>query len=153
MAKAENRRLVVGTDSSGRSTIVRDDYDLARTEPLTGYTLQEIWFQESVPGRRDDAGLRVGEIDIEPPSDGALVRILTIAPLESATEWVPNLHGDDDRHVLTLVSGTIDLILEDGVTTMHTGDSVVMSGHVHDWRNTYGAPAVLVYTSFPLARG
>ena len=153
MAESENRRLIVGTDRTGRSTIARDDHDLAQTQPLTGFSLQEIWSQESVPGSRADAGLRAGAIGIEPPAAGALVRILTISALGPEDEWVPNLHGDNNRHVLTVVSGTVDLILEDNVTTMHTGDSVVMSGHIHDWRNTYGVPAVLVYTSFPLVRG
>ena len=88
-------------------------------------------------------------LEITPPPGGALVRVLTIAPVALA-DWAPNLHGDNDRHVLLLVSGTVELILEDTEVTMAVGDSVVLSGHVHDWRNTSGEPAVLVYTTFTL---
>lgn len=150
MSASANRRVVVGTDEGGRSSVVADAYDLAQTEPLSGFLVQEIWSQTSVPGRVGDDGTRSGDIGIEPPGAGALVRILTVAPLESADDWIPNPHGDNNRHVLTLVSGDIDLVLENDVVTLHPGDSVAMSGHVHDWRNTYGAPAILVYTSFTL---
>jgi hypothetical protein len=152
MGKSTNRRIIVGESDDGRSTVVADGHDLAQTEPLSGFLLQEIWSQEAVPGVVRDDGVRTGDIGIEPPSAGVLVRILTVLPLESAQDWVPNLHDDDNRHVLALVSGDVDLILQTGEVTMHAGDTVVLSGHMHDWRNTYGAPAVLVYTTFPLRR-
>jgi len=152
MTSWANRRIIVGLEPQGRSAVVADAEDMAQTEPLTGFVVQEIWSQDRVPGAVADDGLRTGDIDIEPPGAGALVRVLTVAPLASAADWTANLHDDDNRHVLTLVSGDIDLVLEDGEVTLHAGDSVVMSGHVHDWRNTSGTPAVLVYTSFPLRR-
>ena len=151
MTASTNRRLVVGTTPEGRSTIVADAYDIAIVEPLPGYQLQELWSQETLPGRVGDGGVRTGDVGIEPSAAGALVRILTIDALPSRDAWVANPHGDTNRHVLTLVTGTIDLVLEDTEVTMTVGDTVVMSGHVHDWRNTSGAPAVLVYTSFPLS--
>ena len=147
-----NRRIVVGAGDGGRSSVVADAHDLAGTRPLSGYVIQEIWSQESVPCEVDDQGVRTGDIGIDPPPGGALVRLLTVASQRSAQDWVANPHGDDNRHVLTLVSGDIDLVLENEVVTLHPGDSVVLSGQVHDWRNTYGTPAVLVYTSFPLRR-
>jgi hypothetical protein len=152
MSKSSNRRIIVGESHDGRSTVVADGHDLAQTEPLSGFLLQEIWCQDAVPGAGRDHGVRTGDIGIEPPRAGALIRILTVLPLESTQDWAPNLHDDDNRHVLALVSGDIDLILETGEVRMHAGDVVVISGHMHDWRNTYGAPAVLVYTTFPLRR-
>jgi mannose-6-phosphate isomerase-like protein (cupin superfamily) len=97
----------------------------------------------------DEHGVRSDDAEITPFPGSALVRVLTIAPVALA-DWAPNLHGDNDRHVLLLVSGTVDLILEDTEVPMSIGDSVVLSGHVHDWRNTSGEPAVLVYTTFTL---
>ena len=144
-----NRRLIVGLSSEGRSTVVADARDVVDTVPLPGYRVQELWSQSTVPGDVHDEGVSAGALDIEPPSQGALVRVLTVQslPLEA---WVANPHGDGNRHVLTLVAGTIDLVLEDVETTLTPGDTVVLSGHVHDWRNTYGQPAVLLYTTFPL---
>jgi mannose-6-phosphate isomerase-like protein (cupin superfamily) len=146
---AARRRIIVGVTGDGRSTVATDARDIAGVEPLPGYLVQELWNQPSLPGNVADDGVAVGTIDIEPPDQGALVRVLTIDPL-AVQDWTPNLHGDKNRHVLTLVSGVVDLILEDEETTLTPGTSVVLSGHVHDWRNTYAEPAVLIYTTFPL---
>ena len=152
MAIATNRRIVVGLTDEGRSTVHADARDIAATEPLPGFRVQEVGNKSAVPGNPEEGGASPGAIGIEPPSRGALVRILTIEPVPAA-EWVSNLHGDSNRHVLTLVSGKVDLVLEDREVPMTPGDSVVLAGHVHDWRNTYEEPAVLVYTSFPLSSG
>ncbi len=146
------RRIVVGVTADGRSTVAVDAHDLAEIDPVPGYRVQDVWSQPALPGAVDDAGVTSGVIDIEPPPEGALVRILTIQP-QPLEAWVANPHGDDNRHVLTLVSGTTDLILEDAEVTLTPGDSVVLSGHVHDWRNSSTQPAVLVYTTFPLCTG
>jgi mannose-6-phosphate isomerase-like protein (cupin superfamily) len=147
-----NRRIIVGVTGDGRSTVAADARDIAEAQPVPGYRVQEVWNQPSLPAEVHDEGVTTDAIDIEPPREGALVRVLTIEPL-SRDKWVPNPHGDSNRHVLTLVSGTIDLVLEDTEVTMTPGDSVVLSGHVHDWRNCHGVPAVLVYTTFPLRPG
>ena len=149
MSLTMRRRIVAGKTSDGRSTVAEDAQDIASAEPLPGYFLQELWSQPTLPAGVDDRGVAAGPIGIEPSPEGALVRVLTIHPVE-ADDWAPNLHGDTNRHVLTLVSGTVDLLLEDQETTLVPGDTVVLSGHVHDWRNTYGEAAVLVYTTFPL---
>lgn len=144
-----SRRIIVGLTDDGRSTVNRDAQDVAVLDPVPGFRVLEVWCQRAVPGRVDEHGARSDDAEITPPPGGALVRVLTIAPVALA-DWAPNLHGDNDRHVLLLVSGTVDLILEDTEVTMTVGDSVVLSGHVHDWRNTSGEPAVLVYTTFTL---
>ena len=145
-----SRRIIVGFTDDGRSTVTADARDVAVLNPVPGFRVHEVWFQRAVPGRVDDHGARSDDANITPPPGGTLVRVLTIAPV-ARTDWAPNLHGDNDRHVLLLVSGTVDLILEETEVTMTAGDSVVLSGHVHDWRNTSGEPAVLVYTTFTLA--
>lgn len=150
MILAPTRRIVVGVAADGRSVIADDVREIASTVPLAGYRVQELWRQGSVPGAVNDEGVVPGDIDIDPPESGAVVRVLTIQP-EPEADWVPNPHGDNNRHVLTLVAGMVDLVLEGGVASLAPGDTVVLSGHVHDWRNSYDAPAVLLYTTFPLA--
>ena len=147
-----SRRIIVDLTDDGRSTVDADARDVAVLDPVAGFRVHEVWCQQAVPGRVDDHGARSDDAEITPPPGGALVRVLTIAPVALA-EWVPNLHDDNDRHVLLLVSGTVELVLEDTEVTMTVGDSVVLSGHVHDWRNTSGEPAVLVYTTFTLTAG
>lgn len=148
-----NRRVIVGIDSKGRSTIMSDKKDLARNEQPNGILLQEIWWQEQVPARADDDGVRTGEIGIAPPAGGAVVRILTVPPARfTADEWVPNLHYDDSLHVITMTSGELGIVLEQGEVTLRPGDSIILPGSVHDLRNSTDEPASFIYTSFPLAR-
>jgi mannose-6-phosphate isomerase-like protein (cupin superfamily) len=147
-----NRRVLVGLDAQGRSTVRSDTYDMARTYPLTGVAIQEIWWQAEVPARLDDDGARVGPIGLAPPPRGGVVRILTVPPSSGGADWVPDLHFDDSMHVITLIVGRLDIVLEVGEVTLGPGDSVVLPASVHDLRNTTGEPATFVYTSFPLIR-
>ena len=144
-----SRRIIVGLTDDGRSTVDADARDVAVLDPVPGFRVHEVWCQRTWPARADDEGARSDDAEITPPPGGALVRVLTIEPVSRA-DWAPNLHGDNDRHVLLLVSGTVELVLEDTEVTMTVGDSVVLSGHIHDWRNTSGEPAVFVYTTFAL---
>ena len=148
-----NRRVIVGVDPKGRSTVTADEKDLARNEQPNGILLQEIWWQEQVPARADDDGVRVGEIGLAAPPGGAVIRILTVPPTRfTADVWVPNLHYDDLLHVITMTSGELGVVLEEGEVTLRAGDSVILPGSVHDRRNSTDEPASFVYTSFPLAR-
>jgi mannose-6-phosphate isomerase-like protein (cupin superfamily) len=74
------------------------------------------------------------------------------AAIPGRAEWIPDLHFDDSVHVITLIVGRLDIVLEVGEVTLGPGDSVVLPASVHDLRNTTGEPATFVYTSFPLIR-
>jgi mannose-6-phosphate isomerase-like protein (cupin superfamily) len=147
-----NRRVLVGLDAQGRSTVRSDAHDMARTYPPTGVAIQEVWWQAEVPAGPDDDGDRSGPIGLAPPPRGGVVRILTVPPFPGGAEWIPDLHFDDSVHVITLIVGRLDIVLEVGEVTLGPGDSVVLPASVHDLRNTTGEPATFVYTSFPLIR-
>jgi quercetin dioxygenase-like cupin family protein len=147
-----NRRVVVGLDAQGSSAVVSDAPDMARAFPPTGVAIQEIWWQPEVPASLDDHGARVGPIGIAPPPRGGVVRILTVPPSRGGGGRVPDLHFDNSMHVITLIAGRLDIVLEVGEVILRPGDSIVLPASVHDLRNTTDQPATFVYTSFPLAR-
>ena len=152
MTESANRRVVVGLDAQDRSIVVSDAHDMARTYPPTGVAIQEIWWQADVPARLDDDGARVGEIGLAAPPKGAVVRILTVPPSHHGDEWRPDLHFDDSMHVITMISGKLEVFLEVGSVLLLTGDTIVLPASVHDLRNKFDEPATFVYTSFPLVR-
>lgn len=152
-SSSPNRRVIVGLDASGRSTVVADASDLPIVRPSSTVELQEVWRQDSVPARLDDGTDPRREGSLPAPPHGAVVRILTIEPFSGpSTEWVADLHYDDSLHIITLTSGLLDIVLEDGDVTLAPGDSIVLPASVHDLRNTSGEAATFVYTSFPLER-
>jgi quercetin dioxygenase-like cupin family protein len=148
--EARNRRIVVGLDALGRSTVVRDGCDMALAHPPTGVTIQEVWWQPDVPARLSDAGAREAVTGLAAPPDGAVVRVLTVPPTPS--DQAVDLHYDDSMHVITLLSGRLDIMLEEGEVAMDQGDTIVLPASVHDLRNRHDEDATFVYTSFPLSR-
>ena len=146
----QNRRVLVGVDAQGRSAVVADAQDMALAYPPTGVEIQEIWWQARVPAQVDDAGARTGRIGLAAPPSGAVVRMLTVPP--SPADWSVDLHFDDSMHVITLITGQLDIVLEVGQVTLRPGESIVLPASMHDLRNTSDVPATFVYTSFPLRR-
>jgi uncharacterized cupin superfamily protein len=54
--------------------------------------------------------------------------------------------------VITMLSGDLVVVLEDGEVALGVGDSIVLRDSMHDLRNAQTVPASFVYTSFPLTR-
>ena len=148
--EARHRRVVVGLDDRGRSTVVRDGRDMALAQPPTGVTIQEAWWQRQVPARLNDDGVRAGSIGLAAPPGGAVVRVLTVPP--TPVDRSVDLHYDDSMHVITLISGQLDVILEVEEVALAPGDTIVLPASVHDLRNRHDVDATFVYTSFPLSR-
>ena len=148
-----SRRVVVGVDGDGRSTVTADGVSEVSTVRPNGAFLQELWRQETLPARAGDDGTRRGGWQALPPLHGVSVRIFTLAGTDQPDVPTPvpeGLHRADNLHVITVVSGQAILVLERGEVLMGQGESVVMPGSMHDWRNPFAEPAVMVTTVFCL---
>ncbi|MHB8695511.1 MAG: cupin domain-containing protein [Solirubrobacteraceae bacterium] len=51
----------------------------------------------------------------------------------------------------TVVSGEVTLVLEAGDVVLRAGDSLILPGSVHAWRNVTDSPTTIVTTVFALA--
>jgi quercetin dioxygenase-like cupin family protein len=121
------RQLVTGLDASGNSCVV-EERDFAFAEGVPSIVLNVIFATEETPppprpaGRGEflDMGLAPGltrwmVIDFEPGGSFAM-------------------HHTDTVDYDTVLAGSIDLTLDDGVHPLGPGDCVVMNGVDHDWR-------------------
>jgi len=145
------RRVIVGVNGAAASTVVADERDLPCTRLPNGILLQELWQQRDIPAEPNDQPKPDWTLGPAAPTEGAVVRILTVPAANGIAPTEPDLHTDPSLHVITMLSGALDVILEDGEVTLDVGDSIVLRGSMHDLRNVQPRPATFVYTSFPLA--
>lgn len=147
------RRVIVGVNGIAASTVVDDERNLPATRLPNGILLRELWQQRSIPAESTDRPGPDWTLGPAAPTQGAVVRILTVPAGNSDPLGEPDLHTDPSLHVITMLSGELIFILEDGEVTLGIGDSIVLRGSMHDLRNVQPLPATFVYTSFPLAEG
>lgn len=167
---AVGRRVIVGRDSEGRSCLLRDDISQARTVRPDGAVIREIWRQERLPAQADDDGTREGEMTPMPPLHGASIRLFTLPPDGQAETQAdpaalasvfgpenvggssdPTLHRTASLYVITVVSGQAYLVLETTEVLLRQGDSLVLPGSMHTWRNPFPEAALMVSAVFHLA--
>jgi hypothetical protein len=164
------RRVLVGVDDQGRSAVTRDAPSGARTVRPSGALSVEIWRQEAVPAREGDDGVRDGPMAPMPPERGACFRVFTL-PAGTKAETAADadavatafggpenlalsdsgvlLHRTDSLYVATVVSGRAYLVVGTGETLLGPGDSFVLPGSLHTWRNPFTEPAVMACAVFP----
>jgi len=147
------RRVIVGLNDSSASTVIADDRNLPSTRLPNGIVLQELWQQRTIPAEPNDRPEPDWTLGPAAPVQGAVVRILTVPAANGDEPARPDLHTDPSLHVITMLDGELDFVLEDDEVTLGFGDSIVLRGSMHDLRNLQPRPATFVYTSFPLVEG
>jgi quercetin dioxygenase-like cupin family protein len=128
MANAhEMRVLVTGVDADGRSCVLREQVGLDPA-PDGVFHFGVVHRTESAPPPAGPA-VRTEHMDVQVPPGIAQWIVVDYEP-GGVQEWH---HTDtvDFNHVL---SGSIDLTLDDGVHHLEAGDGVVVNGVDHAWR-------------------
>jgi quercetin dioxygenase-like cupin family protein len=145
------RRIVTGNGRDGRSTVVHDggpptvfrfgtegDPHAATPEQLGELppslapetsAVAELWATDEVLDAAADA-TATGNWDVECPPGGTRCRLVRYGPGLSAP-----LHRTATLDYDVVLSGSVDLLLEDGTEVAMTAyDVVVIPGIVHGWR-------------------
>jgi Cupin domain len=159
------RRVVTGHDAAGKAIVSADGAPpVIVTSPLqAGLAFYEIWNTSEAPvvvdsGEDPTVGRKP---DTHPPDRGTVCRIVDIPPegskgpdLDAAQaaklfaavglEGAPSTHSKQ-RHPLMhrtesidygiVLSGEINLVLDDCEVRLKTGDVVVQRGTIHAWSN------------------
>jgi mannose-6-phosphate isomerase-like protein (cupin superfamily) len=165
------RRVISGLDHTGRSVIVADGRTATRAVRPNGAVVEEIWRQESLPAHATDDGVSGPDLQLAPPPRGAVVRLYTCPPDSEmdmdayaaaaasiygagnagGTSGIPGMHRTETVDVITVVSGQIVAVFENGETLLGPGDNLIVPGTMHAWSNRSNRPATIVSTVFPLA--
>jgi mannose-6-phosphate isomerase-like protein (cupin superfamily) len=165
------RRVVTGKDGTGRAIVVTDgsaSHVHARKE--LGVTTTLLWVTDSTPAslrEQGDAGNR--EIGIVPPPSGTIFRIVEFGPAKDvqvddqsrvqifermglAPEGPsrgkprdPGMHRTRTVDYAVILSGEVDMLLDDSEVHLNAGDVVIQRGTNHAWVNRGNEPCKVAF--------
>ena len=132
------RRVVTGHDGQGRAKVLLDETVKNVTSQRPGALYSVIWSSEGFPVNNDgaaDDGLRKVGTTL---AKGTIFRIIEFAPGLAARN-----HRTDSIDYIVIISGEIDMELDDTRVHLKAGDVMVQRGTIHNWVNNGTAPCVL----------
>jgi len=132
------RRVITGHDDKGRAIVKLDEVAKHAFTGRPGATACNVWTTEGFPVNNDgedDEGLRKAGTTLK---NGTIFRILEFAP-----GLAPRNHRTDSIDYIVVMSGEIDMELDDTTVHLKVGDVMVQRGTIHNWVNRGTAPCVL----------
>ena len=133
------RRVITGHDAAGRAVVQIDEVAAHAFVGRPGATACNVWTTEGFPANNDgeeDAGRRKGVGTTLP--NGTIFRVIEFAPGLAARN-----HRTSSIDYIVVISGEIDMELDDSLVHLKAGDVMVQRGTIHNWVNRGTAPCVL----------
>jgi quercetin dioxygenase-like cupin family protein len=122
------RLLITGVDGSGRSCVVQDKrVTLQGDASLYGVLYSVLYGTPSVPSI-PDGGRAADALDL-----GVTPGAINWMMIEYAPGKTFSMHHTSTVDFDLVLSGSVELILDDGVHPLAPGDSVVVTGVDHAW--------------------
>jgi hypothetical protein len=166
-ARAEDvRRIVTGLDEKNHAVVLFDSrIPLKQDSPVISST--NFWITDSTPpslSRQDTADRPIG---VSPPDNGTKFRLVEFAPLDPATEAKlppemimkgvthppkkgiavkhPMMHRTRTLDYAVILSGEIDMMLDDTSVHLKQGDVIVQQATNHGWVNHGAQPCRILF--------
>lgn len=135
------RRVVTGHDDSGKAVVLFDEISDNRKSGRPGQEGCVIWTTDQSPadntGGNDDALCDVATTQ----ADGSIFRIVEYGP-----GVTPRNHRTDSVDYAVVMSGEIDMELDDTVVHLKAGDVLVQRGTIHNWVNNSSEPCIIAFS-------
>jgi mannose-6-phosphate isomerase-like protein (cupin superfamily) len=134
------RRVVTGHDAKGRAVVKIDEVSKNIVSSRPGQTACVVWTTESFPVNNTgdpDEGLRKVGTTLK---NGTVFRVVEFAP-----GVAPRNHRTDSIDYAVVVSGEIDMELDDSIVHLKAGDVLVQRGTIHNWVNRGTQPCVMAF--------
>jgi quercetin dioxygenase-like cupin family protein len=132
------RRVITRHDANGKAVVKIDEVAKNVTSGRPGATAVNIWTTEGFPANNDgdaDEGQRKVATTLK---NGTIFRIIEFAPGLAARN-----HRTDSIDYIVVISGEIEMELDDTLVRLKAGDVMVQRGTIHNWINRGTAPCVL----------
>jgi mannose-6-phosphate isomerase-like protein (cupin superfamily) len=134
------RRVVTGHDATGRAVVKIDEVATNQVSARPGATACVVWTTQGFPvdnNGDEDQGLRKTGTTLD---NGTVFRILELAPGVS-----PRNHRTDSIDYAVIMSGEVDMELDDTTVHLKAGDVLVQRGTIHNWVNRGTEPCVIAF--------
>jgi quercetin dioxygenase-like cupin family protein len=134
------RRVVTGHDDKGRAKVLIDEQVKNVSSHRPGAEYSVIWSTDILPvnndGNEDPSNKKIGTtID-----NGSVFRIVSFGP-----GVTPRNHRTDSIDYAVVISGEIDMGIEDDTVHLKAGDVLVQRGTIHNWINNGTEPCVIAF--------
>ena len=132
------RRVITGHDANGRAVVTIDEVAKNIVSGRPGAMASVVWTTDSFPvnndGTADEGQRKVGTT----LKNGTVFRMIEFSPGVAARN-----HRTDSIDYIVVISGEIDMELDDSVVQLKAGDVMVQRGTIHNWVNRETQPCVL----------
>jgi quercetin dioxygenase-like cupin family protein len=136
------RRVVTGHDGNGKAVVRIDDVGANKRSGRENMVAQVIWTTDDLPvdfaEDGEDKGAR--QIGTTIPG-GSVFRVVQFDP-----GVAPRNHRTDSIDYAVVMSGEIDMEMDDTVIHLKAGDVLVQRGTIHNWVNNGSEPCVIAFT-------
>jgi mannose-6-phosphate isomerase-like protein (cupin superfamily) len=134
------RRVVTGHDANGRAVVKIDELSKNIISGRPRQSACVVWTTESFPvnntGDADEGVRQVGTT----LNNGTVFRVVEFGP-----GVAPRNHRTDSIDYAVVVSGELDMELDDSVVHLKAGDVLVQRGTIHNWVNRGIEPCVIAF--------
>ena len=145
------RRVVTGHDANGKAVVDIDEICRNVISGRPGAESAVVWSTGTFPadnsGAEDGAARKVATTD----PGGTVFRIVRYEPGVS-----PRVHRTDSIDYAVVISGEIDMELDNVTVHLKAGDLLVQRGTVHNWVNRGTEPCIIAFAlvaARPVERG
>ncbi len=163
------RRVVTGHDETGKAIVLIDGAAAnVKVRPGTGIGATLLWMTDETPsdmtGHADAAERETG---VTPPINGSIFRTVEFPPEKNAEGGQsneemraqmgvgrggadtparhPGMHRTPSIDYAIIMTGEIDMLLDDSEVHLVAGDVVVQHGTNHAWANRGDAPCQIAF--------
>lgn len=166
--ESQIRRVVTSHEADGKAVVLFDGAPAKmRMNPQGGVKSWLLWVTDQTPADisgEDDRGDRM--IGIPPPPGGSIFRIVEFHPIDEAKlprdhmaremgadhapskGWPPRhplMHRTRSIDYAIVMSGEIDMLLDDSEIHLKAGDVLVQQGTNHAWVNRGSEPCRIAF--------
>jgi quercetin dioxygenase-like cupin family protein len=134
------RRIVTGHDNNGKARVIIDETIKNIHEGRPGAHVAPVWTSEGFPVSNDgnaDAGTRKVGTTLD---NGTVFRVASFGPGVARRN-----HRTDSVDYAVVISGEIDMELDDETVHLKAGDVLVQRGTIHNWVNRGTAPCLIAF--------